>query len=130
MELNVARLREVLRACTQLVKSTRTAASKTGSVKTWDLWQADKLAHVLAELVKSDKGAKASSLGAGCRQLLDLVLEGSGRAKVKDITQGLPPVQEKAVNGKRKQATQNGKPAKAAKRKSAAVENETSSDSS
>lgn len=137
-DLNPARLREVFKASMQLVKSTRSVVTKNARPKTWELWQADKLAVVLADLAKSDKSAKAGSLNANSKQLLDLILEGSGRAKVKDIPQGLPPVQERAVNGKRKHVAENGsvpaKKVKSQKRKANAVqqaaENETSSDSS
>lgn len=131
LDFNIARLREVFKACMQLVKATRTAVSREGGPKTWDLWQADKFAATLADLCKSDKVAKGS-LNASSKQLLDLILEGSGRAKVKDISTGMPPMQDKAGSSKRKQqaALQNGKEAKSVKRKADEAEIETSSDSS
>ena len=135
-QLNATRLKEVFKASTQAVRATRSCIPKDSESPVWTVWKVEELSAVLAQLAKSDKADKPASLNAASRQLLDAVLEGSGRQKVKDPANGLPPLTNKAVNGKqdRKKAKQDkAAPAKVAapavKRKSAELHNETSSDS-
>ena len=135
-QLNATRLKEVFKATMQAVRATRSCIPKGSEPPVWTVWKVEELCSVLAQFAKSDKADKPASLNASSRQLLDAVLEGSGRQKVKDPANGLPPLTTKAVNGKqeRKKAKQDKAaaapvPASAVKRKSAELHNDTSSDS-
>lgn len=100
MQLQIARLREVLKACAEAVRATKNALKNGPSVNTWDLWQSTELSNVLAEVAQSKKIEKAGSLSSAIRNLMDSINQGSGRAKVRSAKDGEPALLPTDQDGK------------------------------
>lgn len=88
MALQVIRLREILKACSEAVRATKNAVKGGPNVNTWDLWRSADLSRVFADMANSKSIAKSGSLNSTIRNLMDLINQGSGRAKVRTVKNG------------------------------------------
>lgn len=89
MALQITRLREILKACTEAVRATKNAVKgSTSQAKTWDLWRSSELTRVLADMQQSKHIEKSGSLASSIRNLLNMINEGSGKANVRTVKNG------------------------------------------
>jgi DNA polymerase phi len=100
MQLQIARLREILKACAEAVKATKNALKDGPDVAPWDLWRAKELAEVFAHMSQSKNIEKTGSLNSTIRSLMDSINQGSGRAKVRVVKKGEPVMLPTDENGK------------------------------
>lgn len=102
-KLQAARLRELFKFANTAVRVTKNAASATSSspARVAEIWRAEELCSTLAKLAApSSKVKNASGLNTSARSLVDQVLQGTGRAKCRDIAKGLPPMLPTNGDGK------------------------------
>lgn len=100
MGLQIARLREILKACTEAVRATKTALKNGPTGTTWEIWRSTELSGLLAEMTQSNKIEKAGSLNSAIRGLMDSINQSSGRAKVRVVKKGEPAMLPTDANGK------------------------------
>lgn len=100
MQLQIARLREILKACAEAVKATKNALKDGPDVAPWDLWRAKELPEVFAHMSQSKNIEKTGSLNSTIRSLMDSINQGSGRAKVRVVKKGEPTMLPTDENGK------------------------------
>lgn len=100
MGLQIARLREIIKACSEAVRATKTALKNGPSGNTWDIWRSTELSDVFARMTRSTKIEKAGSLNSAIRGLMDSINQGSGRAKVRSVKNGEPDMLPMDASGK------------------------------